>query len=124
MLTETCYSSLVPVPVFCDGAVAVRAGASAPPEIKGLLPAAVASDDVIFHPADLGDRIGFPVGAEGGHFAARQRLRDAVGAGGRVSRVDTTAGFTIDEVDGGFEIAIGNAGFTRPTGALLALGRN
>src|SRR5215217_1004472 len=36
--------------------------------------------DVVQPPLDLGGRVGLPVVAEGGHLAARQRLRDTIGA--------------------------------------------
>src|SRR3954449_1998663 len=44
----------------------------------------IAGADVPEAPADLGDRIGPPVGAERRHLVPGQRLRDAVGAGAAV----------------------------------------
>ncbi|MPM98822.1 hypothetical protein SDC9_146012 [bioreactor metagenome] len=47
-------------------------------ERPGLARGAVALLDVAQSPADLGDGIGAPVGAGGGHLGAGQGLRDAV----------------------------------------------
>ena len=58
----------------------------------GAAGAAVAVLDVAEAPADLGHRVGRPVGAGRGHLRAGQRLRDAVGRGGRVVGVDPPAG--------------------------------
>src|SRR5690606_38695979 len=48
-------------------------------------------------PADLGGRVGLPVRAGAGHLAARQGLRDAVGARGGVLRVGVPVALALPE---------------------------
>src|SRR5580700_4866613 len=82
---------------------------SGAPDAGGLVPAvglfvrpgaarrAVTALDVGEAPADLGSRVGLPVGAGARHQRARQRLRDAVRAGTRVLGGDVPAALALPE---------------------------
>src|SRR3954447_21581385 len=69
----------------------------------------VAVTDVAQAPADLGLGIALPVGTGRGHLRARQRLRDAVGGGGRVGGVHVPAGLLRPDVVQAAELRGGHA---------------
>src|SRR5579862_4795483 len=61
--------------------------------------------DIAQAPPDLGGRVGLPVRARAGHLAARQGLRDAVGAAG-VLRVVDPAALPVPQVHQAAELAL------------------
>src|SRR5690606_443148 len=87
------------------GSVPVLAEEVTPRAARG----GVAAGDVGQAPLDLRLRVGAPVVAELGHLAAREGLRDAVGARGLVVGVDPPAALLLPQCDEALELVVAPA---------------